>query len=65
MNEADAVLDLAGAMTALEETVLRVKEERDEAVRLLRRVLDVREMGLNGPIKSDIRAFLKSFGMRA
>lgn len=39
--------------------LMRAKEERDEAIQLLRKVLGVREMGSQGPIKSDVREFLE------
>lgn len=49
---------LSASIADLSTTALRVKAERDEALKLLRRVLQVREMGLQGPMKSDIRHFL-------
>jgi hypothetical protein len=66
---AGAVLDLhqrsetlAQTMWDLSETALRVKDERDAAVKLLRTVLDMRELGAEGPTKSNIRAFLARIG---
>jgi hypothetical protein len=64
-----AVLDLhqrsdtlAQSMSELSDTALRVKDERDAAVKLLRTVLDMRELGAEGPTKSNIRAFLARIG---
>lgn len=54
--------DLDATMASLRATALRVKDERDMAIRLLRRTLDIREMGNDGPHKSDIRAFLARIG---
>jgi hypothetical protein len=42
--------------------MLRVKDERDEALKLLRRTLELREIGAEGPHKSDIRAFFVRLG---
>ena len=41
---------------------MRYEAERLEALKLLRRVLEVREMGNQGPLKSDIREFLERSG---
>jgi hypothetical protein len=66
---AGAVLDLhlrsdtlAQSMSDLSDTALRVKDERDVAVKLLRTVLEMRELGAEGPTKSNIRAFLARIG---
>lgn len=53
-------LDLMRTLEELSATALRIKAERDEALKLLRRALQVREAGVHGPLKSDIRAFLVS-----
>lgn len=62
-------LSLEEQVAALRATVREVAEigarnadERNDAVRLLRRVLDHRELGTDGPVKSDIRAFLARLG---
>jgi hypothetical protein len=39
-----------------------MKDERDEALKLLRRTLELREIGAEGPHKSDIRAFFVRLG---
>lgn len=65
-QEAEATIPngetLAETMRATVETALRVKDERDTAVKLLRTVLDMRELGAEGPTKTDIRAFLARLG---
>lgn len=53
---------LDDALTALEGMGRRLKAERDEALKLLRRSLEIREAGIDGPHKSDIRAFLARIG---
>src|SRR4051812_31578694 len=53
---------LEQSMAALRSTALRVKAERDEAVRLLQRTLDIREMGSQGLHKTAIRQFLSLVG---
>jgi len=50
----DAVVTLP-----VQPSVLRLQRERDEAMKLLQRALELREMGENGPFKSDVRAFLQ------
>lgn len=55
-------LDLMRTLDELSATALRIKAERDEALQLLRRALQVREAGVHGPLKSDVRAFLQRIG---
>lgn len=55
-------VDLNATADHLIATALRVKDERDAAVRLLRRTLELREIGAEGPHKSDVRAFLARIG---
>lgn len=55
-------LELAADIQDISVIALRIKDERDEALRLLRRSLEVREAGVHGPLKSDIRAFLQRIG---
>ena len=49
-------LDLEVEIAELEVVALRVKAERDEAVRLLRAI------GKKGPFKTQVREFLKRIG---
>jgi hypothetical protein len=49
-------------LTALHGTAARVKDERDAAIALLRRALEVREAFSGDSFKSDVRAFLLSLG---
>jgi hypothetical protein len=55
---------LAGAVLDLHqrEAAQLMKDERDEALKLLRRTLELREIGGEGPHKSDIRAFFVRLG---
>ena len=52
---------LEATMQALEQTALRVKAERDEAIRLLREALLYSAAGKEGPFKTRIREFLARF----
>ena len=45
-------------MRGLANTALRVKEERDDAVRLLKEALLYSHIGAEGPFKSKVREFL-------
>ena len=45
-------------MRGLANTALRVKEERDDAVRLLKEALLYSHIGAEGPFKSKVRMFL-------
>jgi hypothetical protein len=55
---------LTGAVLELHqrEAAQLMKDERDEALKLLRRTLELREIGADGPHKSDIRAFFVRLG---
>lgn len=53
---------LAATADHLIDTALRIKGERDAAVKLLRRTLEIREAGIDGPHKTDVRAFLARIG---
>ena len=50
-------------MRGLANTALRVKEERDDAVRLLKEALLYSHIGAEGPFKSKVRAFLGKIGV--
>lgn len=52
-------------MDSLEATALRVKAERDEAVRLLKEALIYSHIGANGPFKTTVRQFLAKLGVIA
>lgn len=61
--EAEAVrLEQDAVASESNATALRVKDERDEALKLLRRTLELREIGNEGAHKTDIRAFLARLG---
>jgi len=52
-------------MADLTETALRVKAERDEAVKLLKEALLYSHIGADGVFKSKVRAFLEPLGVIA
>jgi hypothetical protein len=56
------VVNLDVTMAELSATALRVKAERDQALRLLKRVLELSSLGKEGPFKADVRAFLVLIG---
>lgn len=62
MNAPVAEVNLEQTMADLHDTAMRVKYERDAAVKLLRRTLELAEIGSEGPHKSDVRAFLARIG---
>jgi hypothetical protein len=62
MDRANEQMGMAETMADLSATALRVKAERDQAVRLLKRTLEIREMGAHGQHKSEIRALLALIG---
>jgi hypothetical protein len=59
MSEIDAYGLLISTLDDLEETALRVKAERDEAVKLLQESLLYSATGSSGPFKSRVREFLE------
>jgi hypothetical protein len=50
-------------MRGLANTAIRIKDERDEAVRLLKEALLYSHIGANGPFKSTVRKFLAKLGV--
>lgn len=50
--------DLSLTMACLRDTALRVKSERDQAMKLLREVLHLETLGSQGPYKTKVREFL-------
>lgn len=53
---------LKEAMDTLAVTAMRVKAERDEAVKLLKEALLYSHIGADGPFKTTVRKFLGSLG---
>lgn len=59
MNDVqDAFRRLANTQASLEETALRIKEQRDEAVQLLRESLLYSATGEHGHFKTRVKSFL-------
>ena len=59
-----ALLDHMAVLDQLELTALKIKHERDEAVRLLRECLTYSSIGEHGMFKTKVRDFLDSLGTR-
>src|SRR3954470_7243415 len=53
---------MTGTVLDLHQRDAALQDERDAAVKLLRRTLELNEMGSEGPHKSDVRAFLARIG---
>jgi hypothetical protein len=58
MSAADSFRALEETHASLSETALRIKDERDEAVKLLSESLLYSYMGQNGHFKTRVREFL-------
>lgn len=55
-------MSLDTAVGELEATALRVKAERDHAVKLLREVLTYETIGRDGPFKTKVREWFARIG---
>ena len=64
MTTEQLLVNHMAALDQLEIAALRVKQERDEAVRLLQECLTYSSIGEHGMFKTKVRDFLDSLGTR-
>lgn len=64
MSVAQSFRDLIDTHASLSETALKVKDQRDEAIELLRESLIYSATGNSGAFKTKVRLFLARVGMR-